>query len=271
MRKAQASAKSRDVKPSTARGRLTATNLRNGRGRLVRHRRRPSPLRPDDLVAIVSHELRTPLTALRLLLDTALREAREADVREPIGSRIEAARRQVERLMALVDQLLDASRLSVGKVQLELEPVDWMEVVREVVDRSAEILARAQCPVEIEGPPSVVGVWNRLALEQVVTNLLVNACKFGRGKPIRIQLEADQRNARLRIHDGGIGIDQTDQARIFQRYEQVATKRRPGGLGLGLWIVERIVSALGGRVRVESRLGQGATFIVDLPRRSNGG
>lgn len=243
-------------------------NLRNGRGRAVRHRKRPTTLRPDELVAIVSHELRTPLTALRLQLDTAIREAREAEVPlDPVGARLEAARRQVDRLVSLVEQLLDASRLSVGKLHLELEPIDGMEVVRDVVDRCSELLARARCPVEIVGPTKVVGTWNRLALEQVLSNLLVNATKFGRGKPIRIEVEADERRATLRIQDGGIGIAPANQARIFERYEQLASGRRPGSLGLGLWIVERIVTSLGGKVRVESRLGQGATFIVELPRR----
>lgn len=272
MRKAQASAKSRDERPATARGRLSAAVLRSGRVRFGRFRRRPSILRPDDLVAIVAHELRTPLTALRLQLDTAIRDVRKAEIsRELITPRLEAAKKQVDRLMVLVDQLLDASRLSLGKLQLELEPVDWMEVVRDVVDQSSELLARAQCPVEIDGPSSIVGTWNRLALEQALFNLLGNACKFGRGRPIRIELEADERRARMRISDGGIGIAPADQARIFQRYEQVTDKRRPAGLGLGLWIVERIVTALGGHVRVESQLGRGATFIVDLPRtRENG-
>lgn len=237
----------------------------------MRHRKRPSTLRPDDLVAIVAHELRTPLTALRLQLDTAIHEARETEVpSEPIGERLEAARRQVDRLVKLVEQLLDASRLSVGKLHLELEPVDAMEVVRDVVDRCAEIVARARCPIEIVGPREVVGMWNRLAFEQVVTNLLVNATKFGRAKPIRIEVQADERRAVLRITDGGIGIAPANQARIFERYEQVAGRRRPGGLGLGLWIVDRIVTSLGGKVRIESRLGQGATFIVELPRHLGG-
>lgn len=267
MRKAQASAKSRDEKPGTARGRLSTAALRNGRMRFGRPRKRPSILRPDDLVALVSHELRTPLTALRLQLDTAIREVKKAEVsRETLTPRLEAAKKQADRLMTLVDQLLDASRLSLGKLRLEIEPVDWMHVVRDVVDQSSELLARAQCPVEVHGPPSVTGMWNRLALEQALFNLLANACKFGRGRPIRIELEADERRARMRISDGGIGIAPADQARIFHRYEQVTDKKRPTGLGLGLWIVERIVTALDGHVRVESRLGQGATFVVDLPR-----
>lgn len=268
MRKGDVAARSQGDRFGGAKGRYFSTGLRNGaRARIVKYRNRLSrPNQAENYVAVVSHELRTPLTALRLELDTALSALKE--VPEAQGqplSRLESARRQVDRLVTMVDQLLDVSRLSAGKLELQVEAVDLMEVIRDVLDRTADQLARSRCQVVLDGPESVVGVWNRLGLEQVVTNLLMNATKYGCGKPIRIEVEADEERAMLRVADGGIGIAEADQARIFERYEQVVGPRAHGGLGLGLWIVGRILRALGGRIHVESRLGQGATFVVELP------
>lgn len=268
MRKGDIAARARGARLGLARGRLGTGGIRTGgRPRLEKHRKRLPEQRMEDYVAVVSHELRTPLTALRLQLDTTLNHARGfLDACAPILPGLEAARRQVERLVTMVDQLLDASRIAGGKLELELEPVDLMAVVRETVSALGEQLGRAGCELEVRGPESVTGSWNRLALEQVVTNLVVNACKYGRGKPIEIVVDADEQRVSLRIKDHGIGIARADQARIFDRYEQVPAARRQGGLGLGLWIVTRIVSALDGCIRVESRPGQGASFIVELSR-----
>lgn len=269
MRKGDFAARSHGDRFGGAKGRLFSTGLRNGsRARVSKYRKRLAAPNPaENYVAVVSHELRTPLTALRLQLDNALSAVKgPPEAHGHLLSRLESARRQVDRLVAMVDQLLDVSRLSAGKLELDVEPVDLMEVVREVVDRAGDQLARSRCEVVVEGPESVRGAWNRLGLEQVVTNLLMNASKYGGGKPIFIAVEADEKRATLRVTDGGIGIAEADQARIFERYEQVVGPRAHGGLGLGLWIVMRILRALGGRIHVESRLGEGATFVVELPR-----
>lgn len=269
MRKGAVTVRSRGDRQGGAKGRIASTAPRRPSPRFLRNRTQPPLGRIEgDYVAVVAHELRTPLTALRIHLDTALREANGSS--NPHGSllpRLESARHQVERLVMLVDQLLDASRIAKDAFELDLEEVDLMEVVRDVLSRMREQLMRSRCEIEVIAPASVVGTWNRLALEQVVTNLVVNAAKFGCGKPIELIVAADEEQVCLRVVDHGIGIARTDQARIFERYEQVKGSRRHGGLGLGLWIVSRLLSALGGRIHVESRLGQGATFVVELARK----
>ena len=106
-----------------------------------------------------------------------------------------------------------------------------------------------------------------MRLDQVLTNLLTNAMKYGRGTPIEITAESvDETNARLTVKDSGVGIAPEHQERIFHRFERAVTERNFGGLGLGLWIVSQIVKDAGGHVRVESALGEGATFVVDLPK-----
>jgi signal transduction histidine kinase len=111
----------------------------------------------------------------------------------------------------------------------------------------------------------VIGRWDRLRIDQIVTNLLSNAIKYGQGKPIEVSVKSLGTTARLIVHDSGIGIDPEWQARLFQRFERAVSVRNYGGFGLGLWIVRQIVEAHGGTICLESRLGEGSTFVVDLP------
>jgi signal transduction histidine kinase len=113
---------------------------------------------------------------------------------------------------------------------------------------------------------AAAGHWDRLRLEQVISNLLSNAAKYGAGHPVEVAVEADGERARLREKDGGIGIAPEDQARIFERFERASGVGHIHGLGLGLWITRQIVEAHGGSIRVESAVGQGSTFVVELPR-----
>jgi signal transduction histidine kinase len=99
-----------------------------------------------------------------------------------------------------------------------------------------------------------------------VTNLLSNAAKYGRGAPIDVDLEGSAEVVRLTVRDHGIGIATEQQARIFERFEKAVSIRHYGGFGLGLWSARRMVEALGGAIRVESRVGEGAAFTVELPR-----
>jgi signal transduction histidine kinase len=105
-----------------------------------------------------------------------------------------------------------------------------------------------------------------MRLEQILTNLLSNAAKYGRGKPIDVSLEGDEAAYRIRIRDRGIGIAPEDQQRIFERFERAVSERHDGGLGLGLWITRRIAPHLGGSIEVRSQPGEGATFALCLPR-----
>src|SRR5262249_44424556 len=144
------------------------------------------------------------------------------------------------------------------------------EVVREVMDRFEDTCARAGSHLRLEAEGPIVGTWDRSRIEQVITNLLTNAIKYGASKPIDVMATSFQTRARLVVRDGGVRISLEAQARIFRRFERACPSRNYGGLGLGLWIVRQVIEAHGGTILVESEPGAGSTFTVDLPLRPAG-
>lgn len=221
----------------------------------------------DEFVAIATHELRTPLSALSLQL-TALQRAVDAG-RMPTGDKLRrslvTARRQTERLEQLVKHLLDVSRISTGRMELELEDVDLAELVRWVVVRFEEQLAEAGCTTVVRADAPVVTKVDRLRVEQVVMNLLSNAMKYAPGQPVELHVERGERMAVLGVRDSGPGITPEAQARIFERYQRASGKHSRESLGLGLYVARRIARAHGGELKVESTPGQGAHFFLLLP------
>jgi len=238
--------------------------------RLLQESREAIQMR-DTFLSVAAHELRTPLTVLRLQVQSMLRGARSQPPSPSTGDVEGKARviaRQVERLGQLVDELLDISRLTEGRLSFQLEDVDLTEVVRELATRFREEFVRAGSVLVFHGLDSpAVGRWHRLRLEQVVINLLTNAIKYGRGRPILVTVAADVDHVWLSVRDEGIGISPRDQGRIFERFERAVSEQHYGGLGLGLWIVREIVRGFGGSISVESVPEVGSTFTVELPRQ----
>jgi signal transduction histidine kinase len=217
----------------------------------------------DSLISLASHELRTPLTSLQLRIQLLARNARaETLSKERFSRDAAAAEGQVKRMARLVDDLLDISRIMSGRFRLDVEDVDLGGFVREVVDRCPEP-QRELVGVRAEGEP-IVGRWDRMRIDQIVSNLLSNALKYGESNPIEISVDREGDRARMVVRDHGVGIAAADLPRIFERFERAAT-RHVGGFGLGLWIVRQVVDTIGGTIAVESRLGSGSVFIVELP------
>ncbi len=218
----------------------------------------------DDFLAIAGHELKTPLAAAQLMMESLLRLA-EGGEPATVRDRLTKATRSLDRLARLVDGLLDVRRLVTGCIALTVEELDLVGLVREVIEGAAPALQSARCSVQLGGDAQVHGRWDRQRLEQLVGNLLSNACKYGGGQPIAIHVARHGERALLVVHDRGGGIAPDDQARIFERFERAGVTSEAWGLGLGLWIARQAVEAHGGTIRVASELGQGSTFTVELP------
>jgi signal transduction histidine kinase len=225
----------------------------------------------DEFLSIASHELRTPLTALRLALENmhrvANREAIEKLPPEHVERVLVTAERQGQRLEKLVAGLLDVSRIHMGRLELDVEEFELGAAVQDSLGAVEDEAAQSGSEIQAKGEP-VRGAWDRFRISQVVTNLLANAVKYGGGKVVEVEYGplGDDR-AFLCVRDHGIGIDPTDQPQIFERFERAVSSRNYGGLGLGLYIVKRIVEAHGGTISVASRTGEGSTFRVELPLR----
>ncbi|WP_083776854.1 PAS domain-containing sensor histidine kinase [Anaeromyxobacter sp. Fw109-5] len=221
----------------------------------------------DEFLSVASHELRTPVTALQLQLQLLHRLAARGkdDVPRLLEPRVEALERQTRRIALLVNELLDVSRMRLGRLELRYEALDLADVVRGAAAQVREEVARSGSVLQLD-LARAPGRWDRMRLEQVVTNLLLNASKFGQGKPIAVEVEADGPRARLRVTDQGMGIAPEHHARVFERFERAVPIANYGGLGLGLYVARQVVAAHGGEIRVESLPGAGATFTVELPR-----
>jgi len=176
--------------------------------------------------------------------------------------------RQIDRLALLIGSLLDVSRATSGRLPLALAEVPLSELIRQLVARLDADLKSAGCEVTLALDDGIVGRWDRLRLDQIVTNLVSNSIKYGPGAPIDIETRRAGDRVEIAVRDRGIGIAAADQARIFDRFARAVPADNFGGLGLGLWIVRVFVEAMGGSVRVESAPKKGATFTVALPLAS---
>ncbi|WP_158501586.1 ATP-binding protein [Vitiosangium sp. GDMCC 1.1324] len=224
----------------------------------------------DVFLAVASHELKTPLTSLQLSLQQGLRGLRHQELVSIHGGKalaqLNLAETQSRRLGALINELLDVSRLATRGPELHLERVDLEDLARRVVAQDEARAARSGSKLVLETRGPAVGRWDASRLEQVLLNLLSNAIKFGEGKPIEVKVDCDEERAKLEVSDQGIGISPEALTRIFERFERAVPERHYGGLGLGLWIARQIVLAHGGTLWVESAVGKGSTFHLQLPR-----
>jgi len=228
----------------------------------------------DEFLAVAAHELRTPLTSMLLHIEAIERTLPAEAPPDPTGQtptteqkRIAAVARQARRLSGLIDSMLDVSKLTGGHLSLELAEVDVTGLVREVAHRFAPDAAAAACAMTLHLDQTLTAVLDATRLDQIITNLIANALKYGAGAPVEIRVDGDDHTIRLTVRDHGIGISPQDQQRIFLRFERAADERQYSGAGLGLWITSELVKALGGRISLHSTPGAGAAFTVVLPRR----
>ncbi|TGD96072.1 sensor histidine kinase [Methylobacterium nonmethylotrophicum] len=221
----------------------------------------------DAFLAGVAHELRNPMTPIlgqvERLLAAAERDAPEGKVAQGLAQ----LRWLVERYVRRATTLLDVSRAQTGQLALLAAPVPLAAVAEEVVASLNPMAAHAGSTIAVAVADDLVLSCERLALDQILDNLITNAIKYGDAGPITLAAHRDGPVARIRVSDRGVGIPPADQVRIFERFERAVgdPERAPTGFGVGLWLVRRLAEAMGGGVAVHSRPGEGATFTVTLP------
>jgi signal transduction histidine kinase len=218
----------------------------------------------DEFIATAGHELKTPLAALLLHVQSLQRAARDG-APENLAERLEKIARGGQRLERLINQLLDVSRITAGRLRLDPSAVNLGDLLQGIVTQLTSGAAEITGSVALTVKDHVDGHWDRTRLDQVFSNLVRNAIKYGGGKPVEVILETDGGWAVTRVIDRGIGIDADHQRRLFARFERLPATREYGGFGLGLWVARQLVEASGGTIEVESAPGVGSTFTVRLP------
>jgi len=258
-------------------GGVGATSIESMRARIVELEETVSAR--DEFISMLGHELRNPLAPIFLQVTMMIERMQEAP-----GERIESSwlQPQLERFNArlegfvlMLTRLMEFSKIRAGVVELQCEPMNLAEAVADVCERFERELATARIQLRTSLDHAVTGEWDRMRIEQITTNLVSNAIRYGGRNEIEVVVDASDGIARLVVQDHGPGIEVADQQRIFSRFDQgghgaqAGQVRHTGGFGLGLWIVRRLCMAMGGQIDLESEPGEGARFIVSLPR--NGG
>lgn len=228
----------------------------------------------DEFLSIASHELRTPLTSLKLQSEIREINLEKGNIAafdpQRVKQMIQADNRQLDRLTRLVDDMLDITRIGSGQFKICPRITDMSTLTKQVVDRFQIEYSARDLYFENESDGSVLGEWDAARVEQILSNLIINAMKYGGTGPVTVKLAEKSGAAIISIIDQGMGIKTEDLDRIFNRFERAVNENEICGLGLGLYIVREIVAAHQGTIRVESELGRGSVFTVELPVRAQG-
>ena len=221
----------------------------------------------DNFIAVAAHELRNPMTPIVGQVELLLARARREGASAATITGLERLELSVGHYVRRATALLEISRLNAGQMRLEPTTFDMAPFVAETTRNYDMLAARAGSVLRCDAKGPVVGVWDRLSTEQIIDNLVSNAIRYGDGKPIQVELVADEAGVTLRVVDTGVGIAPDDQNRIFERFEQaIGSRQKSGGFGIGLWLVRELTEAMGGKIDVVSAKDEGSTFTVWLPR-----
>jgi signal transduction histidine kinase len=222
----------------------------------------------DQFLAIASHELKTPVTSMLLQVQTAIHNIRNVSLANfsvaTLLKMLEDTEQQSKRLSKMVNDLLDLSLITTGKMDLEIEEVNISRITQDVAERFSNRLA-SKNQLYITSKKKVIGHCDKLRIEQAITNLISNAIKYGNNKPIEIAVSDGHDTAKISVKDQGIGIPREQQKKIFNRFERAVSPRDYKGLGVGLYITYQIINAHHGKIHLESQPDKGSTFTLEFP------
>jgi signal transduction histidine kinase len=223
----------------------------------------------DDFMSMIAHELRNPLNSV--YLQAQLRRKMVSGPKQPDAQAmlrmVERDERQIRSMVRLLDDMLDVSRARTGNLTIVPAPFDLVASAQVVVEAIQEQGKATGVQVTLSAPPSLEIVGDEFRIEQVITNLLTNALRYGEGKPVAVAVgvREDAPEAFVSVRDQGMGIAPADQERIFEQFERTEGAAQVAGLGLGLYIARQIAQAHHGRLEVRSARGEGAEFVLSLP------
>lgn len=223
----------------------------------------------DEFLSIASHELKTPLTSMLLKIQMILHNIRNVSLANfSVGNlmqQLETAEGQTKRLSQMINDLLNVSLITTGKMNLEKKKEDVCEIVKEVVNEFSEKFKIDDIKVSLDIEKPVFALVDKVRIEQVVSNLISNAIKYGDKKPIEIKVHGSNLLVMLSVTDNGIGIPRDQTEKIFSLFERGSNGNKMKGLGVGLYIASQIIKAHNGKIKVKSSTNQGSTFLIELP------
>lgn len=225
--------------------------------------------RRDDFLAVAAHELRNPMTPILLCLEL-IRSAEAAGNQAGTISGLDRLQRLIRHFVARANTLLEVSQVASNKLQLDCAKQNLSELVESIVEDHKPLVDRSGSDLNTNIQRGVVAYVDRLAVSQIVENLLSNAIKYGRRKPIALTLTSTPDLAQIVVQDGGIGINEKDKQRIFERFERAVGREVQAGFGIGLWLTRNLAQRMGGSISVVGEPGVGSTFTVTLPIRPQG-
>jgi signal transduction histidine kinase len=218
----------------------------------------------DDFLAVAAHELKNPLTPIMLSLEL-VRMAEKSGNRSQSSAELDRLERLIKHFASRTHMLLEVAQISSKKLQLEAAELNLSELVADVVNDYNLLIARSGSVMISSIQNEIVGLFDRMAVSRIVENLLTNAVKYGRGKPIELTLTAASGIAQIIVRDNGIGIADGDKERIFNRFERAVSRDTHSGFGVGLWLVRNLAESMDGSITVIGESGVGSTFTVNLP------
>lgn len=227
----------------------------------------------DRFMSLASHELRTPLTSIKLQMQIFNRQIKRKDISllefDHLSEVANMALKQVDQLEHLIEEMLDVSRISSGRMSFSFTDCNLDSLIRKSVSIVSSHYSNARVPLDLSVDPTLKVTCDENKISQVIINLLTNALKYGGGNPVQLVAKQEKDMAKIEVIDMGIGVPPEAQKKIFEPFERVDHKSPIAGLGLGLYISKEVVHAHKGRIGLVSRLKKGSKFIVEIPVTQN--
>jgi signal transduction histidine kinase len=219
----------------------------------------------DSFIALVGHELRNSVAPMVLLAEQFATLAEDPRASPVVVSRMAILTRNLHKFVATIDRVAEVADLRRGKLRLDVTFVDLVQVVRDACRELQREATAGGTDLVIDAPDPVTGYWDRTRLKQIATNLVSNAIRYGGSGRVEISIHGQATDAALVIQDHGPGLEPSALSRLFEPFDH-DRGARPGGFGIGLWLVRTLCGAMRGSVTAENAATGGARFCVVLPR-----